>query len=77
MDLAVRAKRLQELHHGPRLLVLPNAGDVASARIFELEGFDAVGTTSAGIAWSLGHADGGRITLDEVFVGARTHRPPY
>ena len=52
------ARRFRELHRGGRILVLPNAWDVASARIFEAAGFPAVGTTSAGIAWSLGFPDG-------------------
>jgi 2-methylisocitrate lyase-like PEP mutase family enzyme len=53
-----KAERLRSLHHAPDPLVLPNAWDAASARIFELEGFPAIGTTSAGIANSLGYADG-------------------
>lgn len=54
------------LHHGPRLLILPNAWDVASARLYELEGFKAVATTSAGISSTLGHPDGQRISLGEM-----------
>jgi 2-methylisocitrate lyase-like PEP mutase family enzyme len=41
--------------------VLPNAWDVASARIFEEAGFPAIATTSAGIAYSLGYPDQQRI----------------
>jgi len=39
-------------------LVLPNAWDAAGARIFAGAGFGAIGTTSAGIAWTLGFLDG-------------------
>ena len=46
------------LHAQPGILVLPNAWDCASARIFEEVGFPAIGTTSAGIAFSLGYPDG-------------------
>ena len=46
------------LHHAPTTLILPNAWDVASEMIFALEGFQAIGTTSAGIAAALGYADG-------------------
>jgi 2-methylisocitrate lyase-like PEP mutase family enzyme len=46
--------------------VLPNAWDVASARIFEEEKFQAVATTSAGIAYAMGHADGQRISPDDM-----------
>ena len=35
------------LHHSPATLVLPNVWDVSSAMIFALEGFEAIGTTSA------------------------------
>ena len=45
------------LHLAPTILILPNAWDVASEKIFELEGFKAIGTTSAGIAATLGYAD--------------------
>ncbi|HYL35506.1 MAG TPA: isocitrate lyase/phosphoenolpyruvate mutase family protein [Bryobacteraceae bacterium] len=57
---------LRKLHAGPKILVLPNAWDVASARIFEAAGFPALGTTSAGVANSLGYADGERISRDEM-----------
>ncbi|MBV8881151.1 MAG: isocitrate lyase/phosphoenolpyruvate mutase family protein [Planctomycetaceae bacterium] len=52
-----KAAVLAKLHHAPPILVLPNAWDAASARLFEDAGFPAIATTSAGIAWSLGHAD--------------------
>lgn len=53
-----KANSLRKLHHAPPILVLPNAWDVASAKIFEQAGFPAVATTSAGVAWALGYADG-------------------
>ncbi len=56
-----RAERLRELHRGPALLILPNAWDAASARLFELAGFEAIGTTSSGIAASFGYPDGQRV----------------
>jgi 2-methylisocitrate lyase-like PEP mutase family enzyme len=65
-DVAARAIRLRELHHGSEPLVLPNAWDVASARIFEQAGFPAIATTSAGIAFSLGYPDGQRIPAEEM-----------
>jgi 2-methylisocitrate lyase-like PEP mutase family enzyme len=63
-----RIAALRELHRGPRILVLPNAWDVASARIFEKAGFPAIATTSAGIAFSLGYPDGQRIPRDEMIT---------
>ncbi|MGH7599259.1 MAG: isocitrate lyase/PEP mutase family protein [bacterium] len=53
------------LHHAPTILILPNAWDVASGKVFELEGFKAIGTTSAGIAATLGYPDGQHISLIE------------
>jgi 2-methylisocitrate lyase-like PEP mutase family enzyme len=55
-----------KLHQRPDILVLPNAWDVASARIFEEEGFAAVGTSSAGVAFSLGYPDGQQISREEM-----------
>jgi 2-methylisocitrate lyase-like PEP mutase family enzyme len=56
------------LHHGAAPLVLPNAWDVVSARLVEDAGFPAVATTSAGVAWSLGYADGQHIGRDEMLA---------
>ena len=60
-----RAISFLSQHHAPEVLVLPNAWDAASAMIFVHEGFRAIGTTSAGIAASLGYADGERMTSAE------------
>ena len=61
-----KAEAFRALHHGPKTLVLPNAWDAASARVFEMAGFPALATTSAGIAFSLGYPDGQRITRQEM-----------
>jgi len=53
-----KARDFRELHHGQRILILPNAWDVPSARVFENEGFPAVATSSAGLMVSLGYPDG-------------------
>jgi len=58
-----RAVRFAALHRGPAPLVLPNAWDAASALLFQAAGFPAVATTSAGLAWSLGHRDGEELPL--------------
>src|SRR5712671_6993608 len=63
-----KAVQFRQLHRGPRALILPNAWDVASARIFEDAGFPAIATTSAGIAFSLGYPDGQRIPREEMFA---------
>jgi 2-methylisocitrate lyase-like PEP mutase family enzyme len=60
------AERLRALHHGPPILVLPNAWDAASARVFEAEGFPAIATSSAGVAAALGYPDGGVVPTREM-----------
>jgi len=59
-----RALAFRALHVPGRPLVLPNAWDAASARLVEDAGAAAVATTSAGLAWALGVADGDRLDLD-------------
>lgn len=61
-----RARALHQLHASPDLLVLPNAWDAGSALLFERAGFPAVGTSSAGIAYSLGLPDGEQAPLEEL-----------
>lgn len=53
-----KAAAFRRMHDRSRLLLLPNAWDAASARVFEEVGIPALATTSAGVAWVLGHADG-------------------
>ncbi len=64
-----KAEDFRALHHGKRILVLPNAWDVPSARVFEDAGFPAVATSSAGMLVSLGYPDGEVIDKQE-FVSA-------
>jgi 2-methylisocitrate lyase-like PEP mutase family enzyme len=56
--------------HGP-ILVLPNAWDAASARLIAKAGAEAIATTSAGVAWSLGAADGNHLDPDEAIAAIR------
>jgi len=63
---AQKAELLRKLHHGPRILILANAWDVASARIIEDLGAPAIATTSAGIAAALGYQDGEQLSRDEM-----------
>lgn len=55
---AMKAKTFRHLHKQSSTFVLPNAWDAMSAKMFEAGGFKAIGTTSAGIAASLGYLDG-------------------
>jgi 2-methylisocitrate lyase-like PEP mutase family enzyme len=69
MDIAKQARKaelLRKLHHGPRILILPNGWDAISALIIEDAGFPAVATTSAGVAAALGYPDGQRVQRDEM-----------
>ena len=61
-----KAIEFRKMHQSGDILVLPNAWDVPSARIFEQAGFPAIGTSSAAIAISLGYPDGQKITRDEM-----------
>ncbi|MEU2736303.1 isocitrate lyase/phosphoenolpyruvate mutase family protein [Streptomyces sp. NPDC007095] len=60
----VTALAFRALHTPGRPLVLPNAWNTASARLVEEAGAAAVATTSAGLAWDLGTADGERLDRD-------------
>ena len=64
--LAAKADLFQRLHHGPAILVLPNAWDAATARIFQTAGFPAIASTSAGIAWAAGYPDDERISRGDM-----------
>ncbi len=63
-----RARRLRDMHDRVHVLLLPNAWDAGSARLFEQRGFAAVATTSGGMAWSLGYQDGEQVPLTEVLA---------
>ena len=61
------AETFRLLHRSPRLLVLPNAWDVASAKAFAaIDGCCAIATTSAGVARSLGYEDGEGTPVEEM-----------
>jgi 2-methylisocitrate lyase-like PEP mutase family enzyme len=62
---AERRSRFRELHARKQLFVMPNPWDVGSARLLQHSGFEALATTSAGFAWSLGKLDQ-RVTRDEL-----------
>ena len=74
------AETFRNMHRGPQLLLLPNAWDAMSARIFEAAGFEAIGTTSGGLAWALGFPDGEMAPWSEVVAATqritRTVRVP-
>lgn len=63
-----RAHAFRNLHGRSPILLLPNAWDAGSARLFAQRGFAAIATTSGGLAWSLGYADGEQAPLTEVLA---------
>src|SRR5918997_308691 len=71
MTVAERRARFHELHAGSELFVMPNPWDVGSAKLLGALGFQALATTSAGFAWTLGKLDG-KVTREELVahVGA-------
>lgn len=58
--------RFQALHHGDAPLVLGNAWDAMSATMLVQAGFAAIGTTSAGIAASLGWPDNEELPVEQL-----------
>lgn len=65
MTVEQRRSRFRELHEREGLFLMPNPWDVGSARLLEALGFEALATTSAGYAWSLGKLDH-TVTRDEL-----------
>jgi 2-methylisocitrate lyase-like PEP mutase family enzyme len=62
--------RFRELHEREQLFVMPNPWDVGSARLLASLGFEALATTSAGFAWSIGKVDQ-TVTRDELVAHVR------
>ena len=57
-DVADRAAAFRALHQRPGAFVIPNPWDVGSARLLAYLGFEALATSSAGYAFSIGQTDG-------------------
>jgi 2-methylisocitrate lyase-like PEP mutase family enzyme len=65
-EQAAKAQAFRAMHRGPELLLMANAWDPVTARLFEAEGFAAVATTSGGVSWATGYPDGEAAPWDEV-----------
>lgn len=70
MSQADKARAFKALHDGPGLFVIPNPWDGASAKILAAQGFKALTTTSAGLAFVLGKPDGG-VTREQSLWNAK------
>jgi 2-methylisocitrate lyase-like PEP mutase family enzyme len=68
--LEPKCELLRSLHVPGSPLILPNAWDVASAKVVVAAGFPAVATTSGGVAASLGYEDHEAAPADEMFAAA-------
>jgi len=67
-----KGERFRALHARPGAFVIPNPWDAGTARILEGLGFEALTTTSAGLAFTLGKRDGeGAVTREETLANAR------
>src|ERR1700722_11503753 len=67
-----QAEVFKNLHERPGIFIIPNPWDAGSAKILQRIGFEALATTSAGLAFSLGKPDGdGSITREETLENAR------
>lgn len=55
---ADKGAAFKALHERDRAFIIPNPWDVGTARLLEMRGFEALATTSAGFAFSIGKPDG-------------------
>lgn len=69
---AEKGRHFQALHTRPGAFVIPNPWDAGTARLLTGLGFEALTTTSAGLAFSLGRRDGaGAVTREETLANAK------
>ena len=67
-----KAKAFRKLHAGPGAFLIPNPWDAGTARMLTALGYQALATTSAGLAFSLGRRDGeGLVTQEEALAHIR------
>ncbi|MER7177044.1 isocitrate lyase/PEP mutase family protein [Streptomyces mesophilus] len=70
--LIAKARALHALHTPGQPLVLANVWDIPSARIVQEAGARALATTSSGISWELGAADGDHLGRDRAVEAVRS-----
>ena len=69
---AQKSERFRALHARPGAFVIPNPWDAGTAKILAVMGFEALTTTSAGLAYTLGRPDGaGLVTREETLANAK------
>lgn len=62
----IKARLFSEMHNKQKMFIIPNSWDVGSAFVYEKQGFPAIATSSAGIAYSLGYPDGEDISFSDL-----------
>lgn len=70
MSQSEQGRRFRALHERKGAFVIPNPWDVGSARILAALGFEALATTSAGMAFALGRRDGA-VSREDVLAHCR------
>jgi 2-methylisocitrate lyase-like PEP mutase family enzyme len=70
MNQADKARAFKALHERKKLFVIPNPWDGASAKLLASQGFEALTTTSAGLAFVIGKPDNG-VTREESLWNAK------
>ena len=68
---AEKGRRFRALHEQEGAFIIPNPYDIGTALLLAQLGFEALATTSAGYAFTLGHRDGG-LTREQAIAGAQT-----
>jgi 2-methylisocitrate lyase-like PEP mutase family enzyme len=68
-----QGETFRQLHRKSQPLIVPNAYDAGTARLLAGLGFEALATTSSGLAFSLGRSDGvNAVSRDETIANARS-----
>src|SRR3954451_17563966 len=71
MTIAQTAEAFRRLHEGPGAFVMPNPWDIGTTRVLAGLGYEALATTSGGLAFSLGRRDGASaVTREEALEHA-------
>jgi len=71
---AEKAAAFRALHDRPGAFVIPNPWDAGTARLLAALGFEALATTSLGLANALGREDGiGAVSREEVLANCRAN----
>jgi 2-methylisocitrate lyase-like PEP mutase family enzyme len=71
MEQKTKAALFRSLHERPGAFVIPNPWDAGTAILLAGLGFEALATTSAGLAFALGRRDAGGITREEAIANVK------